>query len=194
MATRDVGRRRSPGTAASAQVSTSTEALMLAAIERSEDLSKTGRFLVTYKEDAMNEGMKHLQSQRGLSIANARDFKDQAVAFEAATDADAVVFPEIGVALLSGAAATSRAMTAEALIAEDSPVHSIDPEYFMFANAINASDYMKGVLHTAQMIYADLGEKEAAEEFEVTPAVLERLGASLRAKCRPAHAMVTGLR
>jgi subtilisin len=51
-------------------------------------------------------------------------------------------------------------------------VHSIDPEYFMFATAINASDYMKGVLHTAQMIYADLGEKEAVEEFEVTPAVL----------------------
>ena len=145
---------------------------MLAAIERGEDLSKTGRFLVTYKENALDEGMKHLQSQRGLRIANARDFKDQAVVFEAAGDADAVVFPEIGVALLSGAAATSRAMTAEALIAEDSPVHSIDPEYFMFANAINASDYMKGVLHTAQMIYADLGEKEAAEEFEVTPAVL----------------------
>src|SRR4029453_13034342 len=104
MAPRDVGRRRSPGTAASAQVSTSTEALMLAAIERGEDLSKTGRFLVTYKENALNEGMKHLRSQRGLRIANARDFKDQAVAFEAATDADAVVFPEIGVALLSGAA------------------------------------------------------------------------------------------
>lgn len=172
MATRDVGRRRSPRTAASAQVSTSTEALMLAAIERGEDLSKTGRFLVTYKEDALDEGMKHLQSQRGLRVANARDFKDQAVVFEAAADADAVVFPEIGVALLSGAAATSRAMTAEAFIAEDSPVHSIDPEYFMFANAINASDYMKGVLHTAQMIYADLGEKEAAEEAEVTPAVL----------------------
>jgi subtilisin family serine protease len=144
---------------------------MLAAIERGEDLSKTGRFLMTYKEDALEEGMKHLQSHRGLRIANARDFKDQAVVFEAAGDADAVVFPEIGVALLSGAAATSRAMTAEAFIAEDSPVHSIDPEYFMFANAINASDYMKGVLHTAQMIYADLGEKEAAEEAEVTPSV-----------------------
>jgi subtilisin len=172
MPTRKVGRRQSAASAASPKVSTSAEALMLAALERGEDVSKTGRFLVTYKEGAADKAIKHLRSQAGLRVANARDFKDQAVAFEAAGDADAVVFPEIGVALVSGEGAASRGMTAEAAIAEDSPVHSIDPEYFMFATAINASDYMKGVLHTAQMIYADLGEKEAVEEFEVTPAVL----------------------
>jgi len=74
---------------------------MLAAIERGEDLSKTGRFLVTYKEGATENGLKHLQSQRGLRVANARDFKGQAVSFEAAGDADALVFPEIGVALVT---------------------------------------------------------------------------------------------
>ena len=48
--------------------------------------------------------MKHLYSRSAdFRIANARDFKDQALAFERPADADAVVFPEIGVALLSGA-------------------------------------------------------------------------------------------
>lgn len=171
MATR-MGRRPSSASAASLQVSSSAEALMLAAIERGEDLSTTGRFLVTYKEGALDAGVKHLKSQSGFRVANARDFKDQAAVFEAAGDADAFMFPEIGVALISGKGASSRGMTAEAVIAEDSPVQSIDPEYFMFANAINASDYMKGVLHTAQMIAADLGEREGFEEAELAPAVL----------------------
>ena len=48
-------------------------------------------------------------------------------------------------------------MSAEAFIEEDSPVHSVDPEFFMFATQINPSDYMKGVLRVAQAIYEDLG-------------------------------------
>jgi subtilisin family serine protease len=148
---------------------------MLAAIERGGDLSTTGRFLMTFKEGATDKGIKQLQSRSGFRMANARDFTDQAAVFEEAGDADAIVFPEIGVALLGGEAATSRAMSAEALIAEDSPVHSIDPEYFMFADGINPSDYMKGVLRAAEMIYADLAEKEGAGEADLSA---EALGAT----------------
>lgn len=43
-------------------------------------------------------------------------------------------------ALVGSEAAVSRGMTAEASIAEDSPVESVDPEYFMFATAVNPSD------------------------------------------------------
>lgn len=172
MATRKAERGQSSARVASPQVSTNPEALMLAAIERGGDLSTTGRFLLTFKEGSLDEGMKVLQSQRGLRIANARDFEDQAAVFEEAGDADALVFPEIGVVLVGGEAATARGMTAGALIADDSPVLSIDPEYFMFANGINPTDYMKGVLHTAQMIYADLAEKGGAEEVDLTPEVL----------------------
>jgi subtilisin family serine protease len=62
-------------------------------------------------------------------------------------------------------------MTAEAAIEEDSPIQSIDPEYFMFANG-DARDYVRGVLETAKMIYSELGEAPALEEFEVEPAVV----------------------
>jgi subtilisin family serine protease len=106
-------------------------------------------------------------------MASARDFKNQTIRLEEAGDAEAVVFPEIGVALVSGEAAAARSMSAEAFIEEDSPVHSVDPEYFMFATQINPSDYMKGVLRVAQAIYADLsGEPESAGLGDVSPEVL----------------------
>lgn len=153
-------------------VSTDTESLMLAALDRGGDLSTTGRFLVTFKEGATDAGIKQLESKSGFRLANTRDFKDQEAVLEAAGDADGLVFPEIGVALLGSEAAVSREMTADAEIAEDAAVYSIDPEYFMFADGINADDYMKGVLHTAQMIARDLASADVAQEAEVTPSVL----------------------
>jgi len=41
----------------------------------------------------------------------------------------------------------------------------------MFATSANPADYMRGVMQTAQMIYAQLGGAPALEEFEVEPAV-----------------------
>jgi subtilisin len=141
---------------AAAHISTDTESLLLAALESGEP-AKTGRFLVTFKEGAADAAVKHLKSKTGMRVAHAKDFKDQAVNLEEAGDAEAVVFPDIHVALLGGPAAQAHALTAEATIASDDPFHSIDPEYFVFGTDINASDYMLGVLHTAQMIAKDLG-------------------------------------
>jgi len=171
MATKKAGRKRAGATPTNAQISTNPDDLLLAAIEAG-DPSKTGRFLITFKEGAMDEGVAHLESVRGFRTASTRDFTGQEALVEATGDADALVFPEIGVALVSSEGAVSRGMTEEAAIAEDSPVESVDPEYFMFAAGINPSDYMKGVLRVAQMIYADLGEAEALEELESEPAVL----------------------
>jgi subtilisin family serine protease len=145
---------------------------LLAALASGGDAATTGRFLVTFKEGATDAGIKHLESKSGFRLANARDFKDQAAVVEQAGDVDGLVFPEIGVALMGGPAAAARGMTADAELAEDSHIESIDPEYFVFADGINADDYMKGVLHTAQMIAKDLGGGAAVEEADVTPAVL----------------------
>jgi len=117
--------------------------------------------------------MQTLKSQAGLRVADARDFENQAAVLEAAGDAEAFVFPEIGVALMGSQAAAAASMTADAAIAEDSAIQSVDPEYFMFAARINPNDYMKGVLRAAEMIYKDLGEGGiAAEEIELGPEVL----------------------
>ena len=119
-----------------ARVNSPVEELLLAAQERGDESLETGRYLVTFKEGAAEEGLQSLgASGKGMRVADARDFEDQAATIESVGDADALVFPEVGVALVGGAAAAERGMgTAEAEIAADSPIESIDPETFVFAN------------------------------------------------------------
>jgi len=179
---------------AAQRLSASTDDLLLAALERGGDTSKTGRYLVTFKEGAAEAGLQSLQSQKGFRVADARDFENQAVSFEQTGDAEAVVFPEIGVALVSGEAAAARGMTAEAFIEEDSPVHSIDPEHFMFVAGINPNDYLRGFLRAAQTIYTDLGEPAAAEQAEVTPAVVGATWGLIACKVPPSHFNGSGIK
>lgn len=140
------------------KVSATADDLLLAALQSGGDAKATGRFLMTFKEGATAAGVKSLQARKGLRLADARDFNLQAVDLAATGDADAVVFPEIGVALVGAAAAQEHSLTAASLAAEDGPAHSIDPEYFMFAADVNPADYLRGVMRTAEMIYADLGD------------------------------------
>src|SRR5688500_7915421 len=120
------------GRASTALASSPVEELLLAALERGDDSFETGRYLVTFKEGAAEEGMQSLGTQ-GMRVANARDFKDQAATLEDVGDAEAVVFPEIGVALLGAAPAQARGLDTFAEISADSAIESIDPEYFAFA-------------------------------------------------------------
>src|SRR6516225_5092533 len=139
------------------KVAMSTDALLMAALERGGDASKTGRFLITCKGGAAGAGMKALQARRGLRVASAKDFASQAMDIQQAGDADAVMFPEIGVALVSSGAAAEHGLTTAAFAEEDAHAQSVDPEYFMFASQINPADYLKGVLRTTEMIAEDLG-------------------------------------
>jgi subtilisin family serine protease len=160
-----MARRSTPKSDAAAQqsITASADDLLLAILEQGGDTTKTGRFLMTFKEGGAAAGMKSLQSKRGLRVANARDFKNQAVTLADAGDAHAMVFPEIGVALVGGAAAVEHGITTAEFVAADSATQSVDPEYFMFSSQINPGDYLRGVLRTAEMIYQDLGALPGAE-------------------------------
>jgi subtilisin len=160
-----MARRSTPKSDAAAQqsITASADDLLLAILEQGGDTTKTGRFLMTFKEGGAAAGMKSLQSKRGLRVANARDFKNQAVTLAEAGDAHAMVFPEIGVALVGGAAAAEHGITSAEFVAADSATQSVDPEYFMFSSQINPGDYLRGVLRTAEMIYQDLGALPGAE-------------------------------
>src|SRR5215510_5810423 len=92
--------------------SSSVDEMLLAALEREADSLETGRYLITYKEGTTTEGLQSLEAL-GMRVADARDFNDQAVAFESVGDADAVNFPEIGVALIGGDAARERSLSAQ---------------------------------------------------------------------------------
>jgi subtilisin len=154
------------------RVSASVDELLTAALARGDESLETGRYIITYKEDVGNESVKSLK-QQGLRIADARDFSGQAVSIEAVGDADALLFPEIGAAVISGGAFQARAMSVNMEIAEDSPIEAIEPEYFAFASATEQDLYLRGFRRAAEAIEQDLrSTREAELEEELDPAVV----------------------
>lgn len=167
------------------RASATVDELMLAALERGDDSFQTGRYLVTFKDGAAEEGIKSLQTQ-GMRLADARDFTDQAVTLEDVGEADTVTFPEIGVALVSGGAAMEHSMNAQSEIATDSPIESIDPEYFVFSDQVATEflggitqhtegaslEYMRGFLRAAEMIAKDLNQGNGHALMEVEEEVM----------------------
>jgi len=141
--------------ATDAGTASSVDDLLLAAQARGDDSMQTGRYLVTFKEGALEQGLQDLQA-RGLRSADARDFSDQAVAMDALGDADALVLPEVGVALISGSAAASRSLGVHSVLDDDGAIEAIEPETFVFAEG-NNDDYLRGFLRAAQTIAHDLG-------------------------------------
>ena len=143
------------------------EAMLLAAQAHGGDSLQTGRYLVTYKEGAQEAGMKAMKAQ-GMRSADARDFTNQAVDVADVGDADMLMFPEIGVALVNGPAMQARGMGTQDEIASDSAMQTIEPEYFVFAEGAT-DDYLRGFLSAAETISRDLGRaggRDAADEID----------------------------
>lgn len=174
-----MARRRVRGTkggttnAAPAATSAGVEALLLAALARGDGSLETGRYLVTYKDGAAPEGVKALRA-RGLRVADARDFNDSAVTVEDVGDADALNFPAIGVALVSGASMQARGLAAFEASA-DSAIETIEPEYFAFAEH---SEYLRGFMRAASTIAADLGSSSGAAMADDEELEAQVLGAT----------------
>ena len=165
---------------ASPLASSSVDDLLLAALQRGGDTLETGRYLVTFKEGAGDSGLQSLMDEQGMRVADARDFKDQAALLEDVGDADAIAFPEIGVALVGGNAAQERSMAAMSEVAADSPYESIDPEYFVFAEQVarefrrtfgeagekTSGDFLRGFLQAAEMIAREFGYDTESPELD----------------------------
>jgi subtilisin len=148
--------------------SSSVEELLLAALARGDNSLTTGRYLVSFKEGAAEQALQSLASQ-GMRVADAREYPGQAVQMETLGDADAVVLPEIGVALVGGDAARERGMSIQSETDADSPIETVEPEYFMFidgaadymqafarASDQAADDYLRGFLRAAEVLSQEL--------------------------------------
>lgn len=164
--------RNTPATAAAASAGAGSgiEAMLLAALERGGESLETGRYLVTFKEGAPDDGAKSLKA-RGMRTADARDFSGQAVDMGVLGDADAVLFPEVGVALVGAAAAAERSLGTAAASAADAATEIVEPEYFVFSDAA-PGDYLRGFLSAAEAIARDLGGAAADMHGEEEAAVL----------------------
>ena len=138
-------RQRAERTGA-AHVSSPIDELLLAALQRGDESLETGRYLVTFKEGALEEGVQAIGAKgRGMRVADARDFEDQAVILESVGDADAVVFSEIGVALVGAGAAETRGLSVNAEIEAASPLEVVEPEYFVFAEQDDPNDILRTI-------------------------------------------------
>jgi subtilisin len=175
------------------QVSTAIDDLLLSAQERGDDSLETGRYLITYKENAVDEGLQSLKAQ-GLKAADARDFKDQALTLDDVGDVDAVIFPEVGVALVGGEAFEQRGLSVQADIAADSPIEAVEPEYFVFADA--NGDYLRGFVRAADAIAKDLKEAggQLEEEEEVDVLVLGATWGLIKCKVPPSLRSGAGIK
>ncbi|TVP46642.1 MAG: peptidase S8 [Halomonas sp.] len=143
-------------------VSCGAEKLLLAALERGDNCLETGRFLISYREGMLEEGIKTLKDRK-FRVADARDFADQAVSLEDAGDAEAMVFPELGVALVGGDALHQHGMSAKEAVSKEGPIEIIEPEYFAFSEN---SEYLRGFLRAASTIAHDLGADRGIGETE----------------------------
>ena len=165
MATKGV--KSSSDDGASASLGASADALLLAALDAGEATWETGRSIVTFKEGATEAGIQELQAG-GLSVANANDVDYWAC--QRCDDADALVFPQIGVAVIAEDAAQAHDITRPSVLASDSPIEVIEAELFVFADsgleeyqqgyAATAdgglSEYLRGFLRAATAIREDL--------------------------------------
>jgi subtilisin family serine protease len=163
--------------------------LLLAALARGGDTFETGRYLITYREGMAEEGAKALRAQ-DFRMADARDFAGQAVALEDAGDAEALNFPEIGVAVVSGEALAAHGMRAYEVAAADSPIEAIEPEYFVFAEG---SEYLRGFLAAANTIARDLKGLPVPEE-EVEVEVLGATWGLIRCRVPPSTRSGLGIK
>lgn len=168
--------------------------MLLAALERGGESLETGRYLITFKEGAVKEGIQAL-STRGLRSADARDFARQAVNIQDVGDADSLVLPEIGVAVVAGAPFAARGMSVQDEIAADSPIEAIEPEYFVFAD--RASDYLRGFTRAAEVIAEDLGltgDVEMPDDVEAEVQVVGATWGLIRCKVPPSPRSGAGIK
>jgi len=206
-------RRETSAKTVDVRASSTVDDLLSAALERGDGGFETGRYLITFKEGAAEGATESLGPEGlGMRVATARDFDDQAMSFEAVGDADAVVFPEVGVALVGAGALAERDLGVNAEIAADSPIESIEPEYFAFPQATRESllrdpaevptridplEYIRGFARAADVIASGLNVSEPGgteAETEEEALVLGATWGLIRCKVPPSARSGVGIR
>ena len=134
----------------------------------------TGRYVVVLADNVLgDEGASKsaLQSVAGVSnVASARDFPDSAVNIEQARDADAILFPALGIAVMAGE--PDRLASLTAAVGGDDRIEAVEPERTLHALSqpgMLAADYLRGYRDAAVQLYqhANGGSNGAATAIEV---------------------------
>lgn len=131
-----------------------------------QDDGTTGRFIITFRDALVREGLAILRDQAGiLELPSAADFSQAALDVNQLETAGGAVLPTLGVAVVSlDEGALSRMMT---IAGEDSAILAIEPERIFYALVDGLPpDYLQGYRDAVNHLY----EKATAAEFiERTP-------------------------
>ncbi len=90
----------------------------------------TGRYLVLMSEDAVASGVRALRDVAGLEVASARDFENGAVDSQTMGEAEAIIFENLGVAVVDTPPEQLRSLRAAS---DDSGIMAIEPERINYA-------------------------------------------------------------
>jgi subtilisin len=122
----------------------------------------TGRYIITFREDAVTEGLALLSDQAGITgLANAADFSDSALECSEIEATGGAVFPTLGVAVVSleeGGVSSIRTS-----VGENSAVLAIEPERIFYAIEEGLSpEYLRGYRDAVDNLY----QKATTEDIE----------------------------
>jgi subtilisin family serine protease len=122
----------------------------------------TGRYIITFREDAVTEGLALLSDQAGITgLANAADFPQSALDFSQLEAGGGAVFPTLGVAVVSLDEGAFSSITTSAR--EDSAILAIEPERIFYAIEDGLSpEYLRGYRDAVDNLY----QKATTEEIE----------------------------
>ena len=145
------------------RLTSTPDELYLAALTHGGDASKTGRYLVTFKSGTTDSASRMLNQKYGLVVASAADFEAHAVVLEGLSGANALILPEIDVALIEGEAFEEHRISSASIYEPDSPVFSIDDEYFAFGHS-DHREYLRGFGAAIATIASDLDQTTDTSE------------------------------
>ena len=122
----------------------------------------TGRYLITFREDAVTEGLALLSDQAGIrGLANAADFPQSALDFSQLEAGGGAVFPTLGVAVVSLDEGAFSSITTSAR--DDSAILAIEPERIFYAIEEGLSlDYLRGYRDAVDNLYEKATNEELA--------------------------------
>lgn len=134
----------------------------------------TGRYVVVLADNVLGDeaaSRSALQSVAGISnVLSARDFRDGAINIEESRDADATLFPTLGIAVVAGE--PDRLASLTAAVGGDDRIESVEPEQVLHTltqPGMLAADYLRGYRDAAAELYqhANGGSNGAATAIEV---------------------------
>lgn len=112
----------------------------------------TGRYIITFRDNAFTEGQETLNRAGITRLANAADFPESALDLNQLDAAEGAVFPTLGVAVVSmNEDALSRVMS---VAGEDSAILAVEPERVFYAIATELQiDYLEGYRDAVDNLY-----------------------------------------